>query len=210
MENKDKEDKFIIIENKKNIFIIFRENQKAPEEALNEIYKKHKEENEIYKKNKEENKILTLIFDIDDLSKNITDISSYINEGSDCEFTKCNLVIKNSFFNSNESLFMEKEKLKLNKLFVSDELHSMSPKLYDLFKDVRPQILILKSFKINSKLQLENFFNLITETECQELFLDEFFIELIIKKDNDDEYNDLVQYFFLENGKIFIIFLFNR
>ena len=85
---------------------------KAPEEALNEIYKKHKEEN----------KILTLIFDIDDLSKNITDISRYINKGSGCEFTKWNLVIKNSFFNSNESLFMENEKLELNKLFVSDEL----------------------------------------------------------------------------------------
>ena len=111
---------------------------KAPEEALNEIYKKHKEEN----------KILTLIFDIDDLSKNITDISRYINKGSGCEFTKWNLVIKNSFFNSNESLFMENEKLELNKLFVSDELHSMFPKLYDLF--VRPQILILKSILLKS------------------------------------------------------------
>ena len=194
MENKDINDKFTIIENEKNIFIIFRENSKAPEEALNEIYKRQKEEN----------KILTLVFDLDDLSKNLTDISAYINEDSDCEFTKCNLVIKNSYFNSNESLFMEKQKLELNKLYVSDELHSMSAKLYDLFKDVMPQILILKSIKINSKLQLKNFFNLIIETECQELFLDDFFIELIIKKDNDEAYNDLDQYFFLENGKIFI------
>ena len=194
MENKDIKDKFTIIENEKNIFIIFRENSIAPEEALNEIYKRQKEEN----------KILTLIFDLDDLSKNFKDISSYINEGSECEITKCNLIIKNCLFNNNESLFMENEKLELNKLYVSDELHSMSPKLYDLFKDIRPQILILKSIKINSKLQLKNFFNLIKETECQELFLDDFFIELIIKKDNDDEYNDLDHYFFLENGKIFI------
>ena len=194
MENKDIKDKFTIIENEKNIFIIFRENSIAPEEALNEIYKRQKEEN----------KILTLIFDLDDLSKNFKDISSYINEGSKCEITKCNLIIKNCLFNNNESLFMENEKLELNKLYVSDELHSMSPKLYDLFKDIRPQILILKSIKINSKLQLKNFFNLIKETECQELFLDDFFIELIIKKDNDDEYNDLDHYFFLENGKIFI------
>jgi len=194
MENKDIKDKFTIIENEKNIFIIFRENSIAPEEALNEIYKRQKEEN----------KILTLIFDLDDLSKNFKDISSYINEGSKCEITKCNLIIKNCLFNNNESLFMENEKLELNKLYVSDELHSMSPKLYDLYKDVRPQILILKSIKINSKLQLKNFFNLIKETECQELILDDFFIELIIKKDNDDEYNDLDHYFFLENGKIFI------
>ena len=124
MENKDINDKFTIIENEKNIFIIFRENSKAPEEALNEIYKKHKEEN----------KILTLIFDIDDLSKNITDISRYINKGSGCEFTKWNLVIKNSFFNSNESLFMENEKLELNKLFVSDELKKDNDNEYTFIK----------------------------------------------------------------------------
>ena len=74
-----------------------------------------------------------MIFDIDDLSKNITDISRYINKGSGCEFTKWNLVIKNSFFNSNESLFMENEKLELNKLFVSDELHLYQDKI-DTYK----------------------------------------------------------------------------
>ena len=93
--------------------------------------------NIIYKKHKEENKILTLIFDIDDLSKNITDISRYINKGSGCEFTKWNLVIKNSFFNSNESLFMENEKLELNKLFVSDELKKDNDNEYNTFKDIK-------------------------------------------------------------------------
>ena len=78
-----------------------------------------------------------MIFDIDDLSKNITDISRYINKGSGCEFTKWNLVIKNSFFNSNESLFMENEKLELNKLFVSDELKKDNDNEYNTFKDIK-------------------------------------------------------------------------
>ena len=82
----------------------------------------------------------------------------------------------------------------------------MSPDLNQLFKSFRPKILVLKSIKINSKLQLEYFFNFINNLECEELTLEDFFIELIIiKKDNNDEtYNDLDEYFYFENGKIII------
>jgi hypothetical protein len=63
----------------------------------------------------------------------------------------------------------------------------MSPDLNQLFKSFLPKILYLKSIKINSKLQLEKFFNFIIDIECEELILEDFFIELIIKKNNNDD-----------------------
>ena len=176
---------YSILENDKNIFLILRDNLIVPKNLME-------------------------IFDIDDLSKVITDISKYFEkvmeqEEGDYEDMNLNIIIKNCLVKNNNSLFVEDKKLKLNKLYISDELHSMSPDLNQLFKSFLPKILYLKSIKINSKLQLENFFNFIINIECEELFLEDFFIELIIKRnDNDETYNDLDEYFYFENGHIFI------
>ena len=204
IKEKEKDSKrFFIIENKENIFLIFKEKSIIPENIL-----------EIYDREKKEKKNLTFIFDIDDLSKDFTEAEIYkyfenfekeINNNNKIyEDTKLNIIIKNCYVKNDSSLFVEDIKLKLNKLYITDELHSMSPYLYNLFKSFRPKILNLKSIKINSKLQLENFFDFIINTKCEELFLDDFFIELIIKKDKDEKYNDLDQYFYYENGQIII------
>ena len=197
---KDKDiKKYFIIENKANIFLILREKLVIPENLL-----------EIYDREKKEGKILTFIFDIDDLSKDFSDAELFryfedvMEENNDYEDTNLNIIIKNCLVKTNTSLFFEDIKLKLNKLYISDELHSMSLDLFSLFKSFRPKILILKSIKINSKLQLENFFNFIINSECEELTLEDFFIELIIKKDNDETYNDLDEYFYFEDGNIVI------
>ena len=190
---------FSIIENDENIFLILRDNLIVPKNLM-----------EIFDREKKKNKFLTLIFDIDDLSKAITDISKYFQkvieqEEGDYEDMNLNIIIKNCLVKNNNSLFVEDKKLKLNNLYISDELHSMSPDLNQLFKSFLPKILYLKSIKINSKLQLENFFNFIINTECEELVLEDFFIELIIKRnDNDETYNDLDEYFYFENGHLFI------
>ena len=191
---------FSIVENETNIYVILRDNLVEPTNLM-----------EIFEREKKEKKILTLIFDIDDLNKDIKDIYKYFEnimseeEGDVYKDINLNIIIKNCLVKG-DSLFVEDKKLQLNKLYISDELHSMSPDLNQLFKSFRPKILVLKSIKINSKLQLEYFFNFINNLECEELTLEDFFIELIIiKKDNNDEtYNDLDEYFYFENGKIII------
>ena len=64
--------------------------------------------------------------------------------------------------------------------------------------------LSLKNIKINSKLQLNNFFEFITkEHECEKLTLEDIYIELIIQnEENDNNYNELNQYFYYSKGKI--------
>ena len=217
IKEKDLKKYFSINENKNNIFLILRDNS-VTSKNLNFMG--------LYDKKKDENKILTILFDIDDLNKAISDIYKYFEniieeeekaskyfeiekieeeEIKICKDMNLNIIIKNCLVKNNTPLFVNDIKLILNKLYISDELYSMSPDLNILFKSFRPKKLILKSIKINSKLQLENFFNFIIDTECEELFLEDFFIELIIKKDNDDEtYNDLDEYFYFEDGHIVI------
>jgi len=65
--------------------------------------------------------------------------------------------------------------------------------------------LILKKFKFNSKTQLLNFCEFIIKVGCKKLTLEDIFIDLIIKKDeNDNEYKDLDIYLSYIDGVISI------
>ena len=79
----------------------------------------------------------------------------------------------------------------------------MSPYLSNIFQFLKTKKLFLKKIKINSKNQLNDFFKFIKKTECEELELDDIFIELLIKEKEDDD--ELKQYFSYENGKIILI-----
>ena len=99
---------------------------------------------------------------------------------------------------------LPKDNLEFKKLEISDELYSFSPYVKTIFFNFKVEELVLKKFKFNSKSQLNDFCNLIYNTRCKKLTLDDFFIELIIKRnENDDEYNDLDIYFNIaDNGII--------
>ena len=142
---KDKDNKkYFIIENEKKIFLILREKLVIPENLL-----------EIYDREKKEKKILTFIFDIDDLSKDFSDAELFryfedvMEENNDYEDTNLNIIIKNCLVKTNTSLFFEDIKLKLKKLYISDELHSMSLDLFNLFKSFRPKRRFF--YRINNK-----------------------------------------------------------
>ena len=112
--------------------------------------------------------------------------------------TKLSLIIQNCLIEDKEyePLFKDINKLYLNKLVISDELYSFSPYIKPLFDNVKATDLTLKKFKFNSKTQLSEFSDFIISSGCEKLTLDDFFIELIIKKhENDNEYNDLDIYF---------------
>ena len=112
--------------------------------------------------------------------------------------TKLSLIIQNCLIEDKEyePLFKDINKLYLNKLVISDELYSFSPYIKPLFDNVKATDLTLKKFKFNSKAQLSEFSDFIINSGCEKLTLDDFFIELIIKKhENDNEYNDLDIYF---------------
>ena len=205
LENKD----FKIINNEKNIFIIlqhFNFKLDSKDERLNKL----KEE----KKNK--NKKVTMIVDVNDLSRkiqydnlhNFIEIISKIKNEVDkntriCEDNNINIIFKNTLINAESSLYEKGETLFLNMLYISDEMNFLGPKLSILFSAFKPKILILKKIKINSKLQLSNFLSFIIDSKCEDLFLEDIFIELIIKKDeNDESYNMLSQYFSFEDGAI--------
>ena len=104
-----------------------------------------------------------------------------------------------------EPLFKDEMIVKLNKLEISDELYSFSPYLKTLFSNFKTNELVLKKFKFSSKAQLKDFSEFILKSSCNKLTLDDFFIELIIKKDENDEgYNDLDIYFSLLDNFISI------
>ena len=120
-----------------------------------------------------------------------------------------NLVIKNCFLKKDDNdcqFYFEDEDLKFNILYISDELYSISPYLDNYFKRIKSEKLILKHFKINSNEQLNDFLNFIINSGCKELELEDIYIELIIKKDeNDESYKISEQYITFENGKFYII-----
>ena len=74
----------------------------------------------------------------------------------------------------------------------------MSPYLSNIFQFLKTKKLFLKKIKINSKNQLNDFFKFIKNTECEELELDDIFIELLIKEEEDDD--ELKQYFSYEKN----------
>ena len=161
MENK--KDSYFIINAGNNLFLIFRE---LFENSDDIIYK-------IKKEIISDNKVLNIIFDIDDLSKKITiDKENYIHgiiqSLEDVKRNNLNIFFKNCLIEQpshdedySKMLFFEDEQLLINKLYISDELYIMSPYLNLLFKSYFAKELILKKIKINSKLQLSNFFNYI-------------------------------------------------
>ena len=149
-------------------------------------------------KNKEN---LVIVFDFEDLSKtlDLEKAAVFISNNRPSE-----LIIKNCLIEKISNFFKDL-KLDLKTLYISDELYRMSPNLKVLFENVKSKKLVLKKIKINSRLQLKNFFDFIINTKCEELVLDDIFIELIIKEDeNDEKYNDLEKFLFFEEGKFFI------
>ena len=115
--------------------------------------------------------------------------------------TNLSLIIQNCLIEDKEYQPIFNEIIHFNKFEISDELYSFSPNINTLFSNVRAYELTLKKFKFNSKSQLLDFSNFIISSSCKKLTLDDFFIELIIKKDEkDEEYNDLDIYFsFIDN-----------
>ena len=204
-ENKD----INIIKNKDDIFIIIQQlsfNTQADnvKTTLANI-KNEKAKN---------NKLVSIIFDINNLSKpikskeinNIINLISYVKNDTAGEVTddqNLRIFFKNCTFDDENEVYIVHEKLNLKLLFISDELYSITNKLDKLFRSFFPKILVLKKIKINSKTQLEKFLNFIIETGCEELNLEDIFIELIVKNDEyDNDYNVLNKYFYYENGKI--------
>ena len=152
----------------------------------------------------EEKNNLTLVFDLQNLSKVL--IPNKVNDIIH-EFNPINIVFKNSRVekSSNPFLYTDNKNLELNELFISDELYSMSGHLDVLFPKFRTKKLTLKKFKINSKSQLDKFCKFICDVECNELILDDIFIELVIKENEEDEtYNELEKFIGFENGAFYI------
>ena len=198
MELGKKESPFYILSNDNTTYIVFRDIK------FNQ--------NDINISPKDKKDYLTLVFDFDNLVKELDNdkensysLKDIIKKNSaNYDNDHLNIVIKNSLIGKETNLYDDSEDLNLNKLFISDELYSMSPNIHILFQKFKPRELILKKFKINSKFQLNNFLNFIVNTGCEELILEDIFIELLIKKDeNDEEYNDLEQYITFENGKFY-------
>ena len=162
--------------------------------------------------NKSKAKYLTIVFDFENLSKEINDKDD---KGKDWYFefkqivynnienannnNNLNLVFKNTLIRY-KNMYFDNEILKLNQLYITDELYTISPDLDTLFKNFKTNILVLKKFKINSKLQLQKFLTFIKETGCEILTLEDIYIELIIKEDEyDKKYNKLEQYISFQN-----------
>ena len=199
MELNQKGSPFYILSNDNTTFIVFRD------------IKFNQSDININPKDKKE--YLTIVFDYDNLVKELDNdetnsytLKNIINKNSEnYDKDHLNIVIKNCVIGKETNLYDDNKDLNLNKLYISDELYSMSPNIHILFQKFKPRELNLKKFKINSKLQLSNFLDFILNTGCEELILEDIFIELLIKKDeNDEEYNDLEQYITFENGKIYI------
>ena len=187
------------LENKEMYFIVIRQ-------IHFEVFKKI--ENQSLKEKK---KKMVLVFDFWNINESL---DSKKQEQIETFYSKIKpkyIVFKHCVVGESFTFFdMEKLKLKglgelikLEGLYITDELYSMSPNLSILFKNVKTKKLCVKKIKINSKRQLSNFFDFIKNTECEELILDDIFIELLIKEKEDDD-NELKQYFSYKDGKIII------
>ena len=220
---------YIVVENENNIFLIFRDFSNFRSLAKESITN-NSNLTDMKKRKEKDNKFLTIVIDIDDFNKSLAEdytnfvdiiekfessekISNDINDDEEIEENnyikekivdeKLNIIIKNCYFNSPRSLYLKDRNLFINQLYISDELYSISPNLSEIFNTIKSKKLILKKIKINSISQLNKFFKFISSSKCEELFLEDIFIELIIKKKEEDEdYNNLNKYFFYENGKI--------
>ena len=193
----------ILSNDKQFIKVIFRN----PEE----INSKNSDFNEIIHNNINQFKEITLIFDFQRLSLELEtdELVKIIKKFFDnLEFNqKLSLIIKNSYINPEKKLnpIRFPTKLILNKLEIHDEIYSLSTRLGELLPDIEVNELILKKFKFNSKSQISNFFQFILRSGCKMLTLEDIFVELIIKNDeNDEDYKDLDIYFTYVDGVITI------
>ena len=154
-----------------------------------------------------ENPHLTLVFDFENLSKKLdpNKVSVFIKYINSNNNTIKNIIIKNCLV-QNFSRFFDLD-LKLDLLYISDELYSMSPNLNILFGNLEIKKLVLKKMKINSKYESNNFFEFIfSKIKCEELELEDIFIELIMQDNKEDEdFKDLDQYITFENGEFYMI-----
>ena len=200
MENNSvKDSEFYIFSDKDTNYLIIRD--------LNFVKEKNEEEIKNILKIKEQKDNFTIVFDFENFSKYLSD-----KEFRDIIFIfkenkNLNLVIKNCLISKDSSRFyFDNINLNFNILFISDELYSIAPNINNCFKNLKTKKLIIKHYKINSNQQLKDFFEFIKNTGCQELELEDIYIELIIKKEeNDKSYNILGQYITFENGKFYII-----
>ena len=179
-------DIFNVIKDSKNTYLIIRDT-----EFKTEYYKKVENEN------------LTIVFNFEDLSKQL---SPSFASNIILKFQPKSLKIENTLVESSNDNFCNNKELTFVILYISDECYSMSPHLNDLFPSFEAKTLILKKMKINSKKQLDNFLKFIKNTKnCESLILEDIFIELLIKKDeNDETFNVLDEYIGFENGKFYI------
>ena len=191
-----------ILDNSEMIFLIIRQMSSGIlEEIASQFRVKTKKSIEFPNIKKK----VILVFDFWNISdtlnsENQNDVEKIINE-----YKPKSIVIKHCLIKENFNLYKGKDTLKLEGLYLTDELYSMSPNLGSLFNNIRAKKLMLKKIKINSKKQLNNFFDFIKMIKCEELILDDIFIELILKeKEDDDKYNELTQYFSYKDGKIII------
>ena len=184
MENED-DKQYYILSNKDTTFLVIRD----PKCNNADINIKDKKDN------------FTLVFDIENLCKKLNphDVQKFIDKKNIPQ----NIIIKNCVLEKPSNIF---EDLNLNLLYISDELYSMSANLNILFQNVKSKKLVLKKMKINSQLQLQNFLDFIINIKCEELTLEDIFIELIIKEnENDETYNEMGQFISFEKGKFYII-----
>ena len=168
--------------------------------------------NFLYLKQKELEKFkeITFIFDFTSFSEeleleSLDKFLENMNNKIDKTKTKLNLIIKNCYINTEKEMHQVSKDniLSLNKLEIRDELYMLSTCLNEVFPNIKVNELILRRFKFNSKSQLSKFCEFIRGVECTKLTLDDIFIELIIKKnDDDEEYKDLDIYFSYIDGII--------
>ena len=157
-------------------------------------------------------KEIKIIFDFQSLSNelNLENVKATINDFNKAiknnnNETQLSIVIQNCVVNNFISVISDNNKLILNELIIGDELYNISPNLNIIFPKIKVNKLVLKKFKINSRLQLTNFCKFIINSECKELYLEDIFIELILKKnEKDTEYNDLESYFTYNDGIILL------
>ena len=190
------EDYLEIFNEDENIKIIFRN-----EESL---ASKNKEEIKINKEILNKFNEIILIFDYGRLSFELDsqELKTLIFKISDSidnkDKTKLNLIIQNTCINTKDNFdpIINDNELIINKFKISDELYSFTPYLNYLFPKVQINELILENLKFNSKSQIRKFCDFICRVDCHKLTLNDIFVELIIKEnENDEEYKDLDIYF---------------
>ena len=190
---KEIEDKELDDENKKKKVLVF-DLWNIYNNFLDIVDKKDNKDNKNNKDNKDNKNNEDYILD--------DPLGNIINKFKENSITS--IVLKHCLLTRNVKVNLTGKVLKLDSLYITDELYSMSPNLGIIFQNIIAKKLFLKKIKISSKKQLSNFFDFIQNIKCEELTLDDIFIELLIKENENDE-NELKEYFTFEEGEIIIM-----